>query len=85
MEGFRVHVDYSDDMHANLTERFLQENNVRFLVQVQEDTNRILFTDRFGYLSPSFANTSPQSASVQYADLKQLMMDFASVKLRSKR
>ena len=34
MENFRVHVDYSDDMHANLTERFLQENNVRFLIQV---------------------------------------------------
>ena len=81
LKGFRVHVDYSDDMLANLTEPFLQDNNVRFILQVQEDTNRILFSDRFGYLSQS----EHLGVFNLYADLKQLMSDFASINVRSKR
>lgn len=47
-EGWRVHVDYSE--YANFTKDFLEENNVRFIIQVDEK-ERILLTDRFGYLS----------------------------------
>lgn len=50
-DGYRVHVDYSKDMHTNLNKLFLDENNVRFLVQVQEDTKGILFADRLGFLN----------------------------------
>ena len=51
LEGFRVHVDYSGDMDAHLTESFLRENNVRFLIQVQEGSNALVLKDRFGYFS----------------------------------
>ena len=30
----KVHVDYSDDIISNVSEEFLRENNVRFLVQL---------------------------------------------------
>ena len=50
-KGFKVHVDYTDDYTVNVTESFLDENNVRFIVLVQEDTKRILFSDRFGFLN----------------------------------
>ena len=52
LEGYRVHVDYSGEMDANLTEHFLRENNVRFvLVQLQNDT--LVCKDRLGYFSAS--------------------------------
>lgn len=50
--GFKVFVDYSDDM-ANITEKFMDENNVRFIIQVFEDDNRILYKDRSGGTSQS--------------------------------
>lgn len=33
-EEYRVHVDYSSDMHSHLTEQFLVENNVRFIIEL---------------------------------------------------
>lgn len=51
LEGFRVHVDYSDEMHVNLSEQFCEENSVRFILQVQQDSAKLLFLDRFGYLA----------------------------------
>ena len=46
-----MHVDYSRDMYTNLNKQFLDENNVRFILQVQEDTNGLLFADRLGYFN----------------------------------
>ena len=49
--GFKVFVDYSADM-SNMTERFMDENNVRFVVRLkpEEDGKEkgILCTDRSG-------------------------------------
>ena len=70
-EGWRVHVDYSDNMHVSLTKEFLEENNVRFLIQVEEEM--ILFTDRFGYLQANEVQT-------KYADLKSLFSDLRKKK-----
>jgi hypothetical protein len=30
----KVHVDYSDDIISNVSEDFLRENNVQFLIQL---------------------------------------------------
>ena len=84
LEGYKVHVDYS----PNLTEQFpfIEENNVRFILQPMEGSSRILFADRFGYLSGG--NSSAHSTTTgytQYADLKHLMAEFATVKTRNKR
>ena len=73
-------------MHAQITEQFLQENNVRFIVQPLEGSSKILFADRFGYLSGG--NSSAHSTSAfysQYADLKHLLSEFATVKTHNKR
>ena len=51
--GFKVFVDYSDDM-TNMTEKFMDDNNVRFVVQVfPEEDRRILYKDRGGGSSQS--------------------------------
>ena len=50
-QGFKVHVDYSDDI-SNITNQFLNENNVRYIVQLLPEgvgeEKRILFRDRQG-------------------------------------
>lgn len=38
-------------MHDAVNKQFLDENNVRFLIQVQEDTGSVLFADRLRYLN----------------------------------
>lgn len=81
-EGWRVHVDYSENMHSAHTRKFCRENNVRFLIQVEEEM--ILFTDRFGYLAPpsSSASISQKANEVQtkYADLGRLLGDLRKKK-----
>ena len=32
IKGLKVHIDYSDDIISNVSEEFLSENNVQFLV-----------------------------------------------------
>ena len=34
LKNLKVHVDYSDDRISNVSEHFLRENNVQFLVQL---------------------------------------------------
>jgi len=63
-ESYRVHVDYSSEMHTPLNKKFHEENNVLFLVQVQEDTGSILVADRLGYL-----NQSSNSSYSQHLDI----------------
>lgn len=50
VEGYSVHVDYSDNMEKAITEKFIDENNVRFKVTVQENENKLLVFDRFKYV-----------------------------------
>lgn len=45
-QGMSVHVDYSKDMHQELTEEFLQINNVKLLVQLEDDVGRALVLNR---------------------------------------
>lgn len=41
-------------MHTTQSRMFCRENNVRFLIQVEEE--KIFFTDRFGYLAAEANN-----------------------------
>ena len=66
-EGYKVHIDYSDDMRVGLGEKFLDDNAVRFLVQVQSDSGNIRFTDRSGVAN---SNASPLGAFREYDNLK---------------
>ena len=75
-KGYRVHVDYTDDYTVNVTESFLDENNVRFIILVQEDTKMILVMDRFGYLNQACASrdvfTHTASSFKDFDNLKTL-------------
>ena len=62
-----MHVDYGDDMHTQLTKKFIEENGVRFLIQVEDKGVR--FTDRYGYLQSSELNTF-------YSDFSKFLSDF---------
>jgi len=42
----RVHVDYSEDMTEQLTDEFLSNNNVKVVVQLQNDEDIIKVWDR---------------------------------------
>ena len=42
----RVHVDYSEDMTQQLTDEFLSNNNVKVVVQLQNDEDIIKVWDR---------------------------------------
>ena len=71
-----MHVDYSDDMMAALTDAFLDDNNVRFVLQVQVQTSKLLLLDRF---SPSAHNWT------EFDQMKQLLSEVkAAVKSHSK-
>ena len=46
-KDLRVHVDYNEDMSQQLTDEFLQHNNVRVVVQLlNDDDNSIKVWDR---------------------------------------
>ena len=71
-----MHVDYSDDMHSNLTKSFLDENNVRFIVKVNEGTSRIGFTDRFNFLP---------TVKTEFENDKELIKLFSEICIRRRR
>ena len=75
--------------------QFVEENNVRFLLELQEDTNAIMFADRLGYLyrwpdlKPSTVDSYSQVlggiAFIEYRDICALMSDLTTAKTRVKR
>ena len=82
-------------MYKELNKQFVEENNVRFLLELQEDTNAILFADRLCYLS-QWADLKPSSVDsysqvlggigfTEYRDFCTLMNDFTTAKTRVKR
>ena len=68
VEDWRVHVDYSC---AEISEAFLDENNVRFLVSIQDETGKLLLKDRFGYLLPGGEGPYYDKAHLMIKELKQ--------------
>ena len=80
MEKFRVWVDYSDDVHTHVTEDFLSENQVKFVLVLEPDSKRIQMTDRL-----SMSNEAPSGGITVSTELKQLIMEMQMAMTRSLR